>query len=117
MGGQLTEETDPLTNYFHACGQRQFWILVACHPVLIDYIGLLGSKMYLQSEVYNPCFLSEDLMRSKSNQRPRDVFCYRAAKQLWSITPNFPDNSLHGLPFKYVSLCHLACVSILIFTL
>jgi hypothetical protein len=43
-------------------------------------------------------------MVSKSHQRPRDTFSYRADKQLWSITPNFPDNSLHGLNVKSVRI-------------
>jgi hypothetical protein len=33
-------------------------------------------------------------MFSKTHQRPHETFSYRADKQLWSITPDFPENSL-----------------------
>jgi hypothetical protein len=59
---------------------------------------------FLHPDGYTPYFLSREQLVSKAHQQPGPTFSYRANKQLWSITPKFPINSLHGLPVKWVNL-------------
>jgi hypothetical protein len=44
------------------------------------------------------------MLSVKRANSPRDTFSYHADKRLWSITPDFPDNSLHGLNVKSVRI-------------
>ncbi|KAK7063462.1 hypothetical protein R3P38DRAFT_3339037 [Favolaschia claudopus] len=76
MGGELSDQSDPVTAYF----KEQ---------------GLLDQPTFLRPNHYSPLFLPKSEVRALGLPH-RDVYTYRHGKQIWSITPA-TENS-QGMP-------------------
>ncbi|KAK6977428.1 hypothetical protein R3P38DRAFT_3473687 [Favolaschia claudopus] len=76
IGGELSDQSDPVTAYF----REQ---------------GLLNQPTFLRPNHYSPVFLPKSEVRALGLPH-RDVYTYRHVKQIWSITPA-AENS-QGMP-------------------